>query len=172
MAATIFLSCGQSHFWPDEKKTATKLHDELTKLGFKVFVATAESTLQNPNAELLETLKIADYYLFVDFKRELVINCKNNTNTYRGSLYTHQELGMAYALGFDSTNMLLFSQKEVEPSGLKGYMVSNCAQFHTYDDAVRIITQTVQNEWLIDYSRKLHVKDADLNPTYLPWTDI
>jgi len=167
MGATIFLSCGQSHLWPDEKKTAKLIETGLRALGFSVFLAVAKDTIQNLNSELLEYLKNADYYLFINFQRESITN-----GNIRGSLYTNQELGMAYALGFDPSNMLLLSHEKVETAGLLGSMISNIDKFKNYDDVVQLAIASVErNHWTPDYSRKLSATQVAINKNVDDWRD-
>ena len=172
MKPIIFLSCGQSNWWPKEQETAAEIKKQLSS-EYDVFVATTEPLIQNLNAELLERLKNADYYLFVNFKREELKKDNNNQNTktYRGSLFTNQELGMAYALGFNSLNMLLFSHREVEGDGLLRFMADNSPKFDDYEQAVSYVVKTVKEKWSPYYSRKLVVEKADINPSHYDWRD-
>lgn len=126
------MSCGQAA--PDEKEFAQDLKKELEseKYNFQVFVAITENTIKDLDRELLDHLKISDYFLFINFRREIISNTHDKQCSYRGSLYTNQELAMACAVGFTSENMLIFSVEvcptiasekpslEVHPLGIGG----------------------------------------------------
>lgn len=171
MKPMIFLSCGQSDSWPGERKTAEKIQEVLEKDDkYDVFVATTKKTIIDLNQEILSGLNNSDYYIFVNFKREIIYRKKwfpgiCHPHEYRGSLYTNQELGMAFAAGFDKSNMLLFNQSGAERAGLLGTMISNLRDFKNQEDVIASVADAVEETWKPDYSRKLYVCNAEIDPT-------
>src|SRR5580704_8072303 len=100
MAGTVFLSCGQNN---REMKIAKRIESLLQALpfGLTVFIARATNNLYSLNNDVIENLAYADHVLFVNFRRRTV--------GFPGSIYAHQELAMALALGHQ--RLLLFSEK-------------------------------------------------------------
>ena len=166
--ARIFLSCGQAA--PDEKKFAQDLKKELEseKYNFQVFVAITENTIKDLDRELLDHLKISDYFLFINFRRELVEDSYSKKYTYRGSLYTNQELAMASAVGFTSDNMLIFSQKGIARDGLLKTLVTNNCNFTDKNELRKLILDKIR-DWDYRYSRCLLVSDVYFNGGPWPW---
>ena len=165
MKARVFLSCGQNKDSEEEMSAvnsiATSLRDEF---GFDVFVATRENFFEG-NPTIFECLKQSDYYLFINFERPV-----EKTNCYC-SLYTHQELAMAFAYGFDRSNMLLFHKSGMQKDGILAYILAN-REFNGYSDVTEVVIDEVRKKhWSSDYSRKLFVKSVSINPHVDDWRD-
>lgn len=123
MPGKVFISCGQAN--PKEKEVAKKLEDWLRTEGFSPYVAIRTQSINDVNSGIIGNLKNSDYYIFIDFRREKISCFKK---IYRGSLFTNQELAIAYYLGFD--NAIFFQQTGVKRDGLLNYMISNSTLFN------------------------------------------
>jgi hypothetical protein len=97
MNSKLFLSCGQNEA---EMRVARQIEQALTAppYGFEVYVAKNVQSLFEINSGILTELKNSDYYLFVNFRRGTPRFWKRDVP---GSVFSNQELAMAYALGFD-----------------------------------------------------------------------
>jgi len=126
-------------------------------LGLTVFVATKENFfIGSPN--IFESLRESDYYLFINFKRPV-----EKTGCYC-SLYTHQELAMAIAYGFDRSNMLIFHKHGMQKSGILAYTIAN-GEFNGYSDVVETVIKAVRDcNWSPNYSRHLSIESVTLFP--------
>ncbi len=70
----------------------------LEECGFEVYVAPDQHSLEGFTQNILSNLEKSEYYLFIDFIREEIENKEEKSKTsrnFRGSLFTHQELGIA-----------------------------------------------------------------------------
>ena len=154
MSAKVFLSCGQSKAIKQEIETANAIKQRLwDEFGLDVFLSVNENFFDG-NPSFFDALKNSDYFLFVNFKRPV----ENPEKDCYFSLYTHQELAMARAFGFDETNMLIFHQRGMAKDGILKYMFANI-EFDTYSDVVELIAKAVRaNHWSSDYSRKLVIQ--------------
>ena len=66
--------------------------------GYSPYVAIEAQSIQDVNSGIISELKNSDFYVFVDFKREKIAK----KGKYRGSLFTNQELAIAYVLRFEN----------------------------------------------------------------------
>ena len=99
--------------------------------------------------------------MFINFPREEVI--RSTGNIRRGSLYSHQELAVAYALGFD--HILILNHRTVHDEGVQKSIVSNLPRFDHYDEVLPAIAQAViEARWSPNYSRQLSL-------VRVRWTD-
>ena len=148
MAAKVFISCGQAS--PEERDVAQSLAGWFTSQGYFPYVAIQVQSILDLNASIIGELKTSDYYLFINFKRDQL------SNGYRGSLFTNQELAIAYALGFE--HMLLLNQHGVKREGVFGFMVSNIPEFSDYPEVLPSVQNAVSTaNWSPDYTRHLSV---------------
>jgi hypothetical protein len=104
MRSRVFVSCGQR---PEEKEVASKVGQLLRERGFDVYVAIDVQTILEINADIIRELKGSDCYLFVNFRREKIgetfaKRTGEKVEEYRGSLFSNQELAIAYAFGFSA----------------------------------------------------------------------
>lgn len=144
--ARIFVSCGQHS--AAERKAANAIRSRLRRLGFDVYVAVSVQSIEDVNSGILRQLKLSDYYVFIDFAREKI------EDKARGSLFTHQELAIAYLLGFE--RVLFFQQAGLRLEGLLRYMGSNATIFEQPTDLPTLIVNAFRDrEWRPDYSRHL-----------------
>jgi hypothetical protein len=132
----VFISCGQHGSGDDptsELGVATIVKRRLEELGFEVYIALEQHTLNGFTENILPALQESEYYLFIDFNREKIITESENERydiefKYRGSLFSHQELGIATFLKKEHT--LVFQEKGVlEKDGIKGFVQANPITF-------------------------------------------
>ena len=162
MKARVFLSCGQNKDNPLEMNAvntiATRLREEF---GFDVHVAVNKNFF-NGNPKIFDNLKQSDYFLFINFERKVRLFHRQEDCFF--SLYTHQELAMAIAYGFDESNMLIFHKKRMRKVGILAGMVIN-GEFNGYSDVADVVINSVRdNNWESNYSRKLVFQSVSLNP--------
>ena len=170
--AKIFLSCGQAA--KNERRFATGLQKTLhEKYGFEVFVAAKESTIKELDRELLDHLKTSDYFLCVNFARELVSDQKTKECFFRGSLYTNQEIAMAAAVGFQSNDMIILSDIKVARDGLLKNIVRNDCDFSALAQLDALIAEKIkEREWNCRYSRSIKLVDVQFNDGPQNWTEL
>ena len=169
--AKIFLSCGQAS--KEECDYATKIQKKLQeKLNFDVYVAKTVSTINALNIEILENLKNSDYFLCINFPRELVSDQRTKKCFFRGSLYTNQEIAMAIAVGFTSDEMLILSHKDVERDGLLKIIVTNDCDFSDQKIVDLVIAKIKESHWNSQYSRSIKFVDVQFNPKVQSWRAI
>lgn len=145
MPGIVFLSCGQND---RELRITEKVRQLLEDPPFslKVFVARATNNLYSLNDDVLARLAYADYFLFVNFHRK--------TQGFSGSLYSHQELAMALALGH--RHLLIFSERNAPNLGIIQFMVQNRPNFSSEEELLSMIRADVEREqWRAQYSRFL-----------------
>lgn len=161
MSAKVFLSCGQSKAIHEEIEAANAIKQRLRdEFDLDVFLSVNENFFDG-NPSFFDALKNSDYFLFVNFPRKVRLFHRQEDCYF--SLYTHQELAMARAFGFDETNMLIFHQRGMAKDGILKYMFANI-EFDNYSDAVDVIAKAVRaNHWSSDYSRKLVVQSVFLD---------
>jgi hypothetical protein len=146
MRSKIFVSCGQR---PDEKEVATKIAELLDDRGFSPYVAIDVQTILDINGGIIRELKNSDCYLFINFRRD-----KIGRRRYRGSLFSNQELAIAYALGFE--RFLVINQEGVQPEGMLAYIGINTETFTTLDECTAAVERALDRAaWTPDYSRRL-----------------
>lgn len=158
MKSKVFVSCGQS---PSEKEVASKIGKLLEGRGFSVYIAIDVQTIHEINAGIIRELKDSDCYLFVNFCRER-INRKSG-GQYRGSLFSNQELAIAYALDFK--RILVVNQHGVLPEGMLRYIGINTETFNSFDDCCAVINRALDRSgWTPDYSRRLRADNLRFSP--------
>ena len=171
--AKIFLSCGQAS--PEERSfsKALKRTLESKKYNFKVFVAASESTIKELDRELLDHLKTSDYFLCINFCREIVSDSINNKCFYRGSLYTNQEIAMAAAVGFSSSNMLILSHKNIIRDGLLKTIITNECEFDNIKTLPKLISEKISERgWQSNYCRTIIPLNVQFNSQLQSWLGI
>jgi len=119
-SARIFISCGQK--FDDEINIASQISRRLRSLGFDVYVAKENQTLKGIKENIFPRLEEAEYFIFIDFKRE-----KLDDGKWRGSLFSHQELALAAFLEKD-----VLSYQEIgvrNDDGILGTLQANSILF-------------------------------------------
>lgn len=145
MAGTVFLSSGQDD---RELKIAQRIAALLEgpPFGLTVFIARSTNNLRSLNNDVLTKLAYADYVIFVNFLREGA--------KFSGSIYAHQELAMALALGHEQ--LLLFSEQGAPDEGIIRFVVQNRPVFTNENELLELIRADVEREgWRPDHSRFL-----------------
>ncbi len=121
--AEIFLSCGQNK---TERRYAADVKTKLKTLGFRVFLAAEVETYEELLQVIHPKLRDADYFVFVDFRREKIQ--KGKKSFFRGSLYSHQELAIANYLNVEFAS---FREVGVEPhAGISSTIMGNGTWFN------------------------------------------
>lgn len=144
--AQVFVSCGQHD--AEERAAAHAIHEQLRAAGFEVYVAVAAQSIEDVNSGIIRQLKRSDYYVFIDFVRESV------GDSSRGSLFTNQELAIAYVLGFE--RVLFFQHPDVKREGLLRYMGSNATGFTNAGQLAGLVLDAfITREWTPAYPRHL-----------------
>lgn len=159
MPARVFISCGQAT--NEERATATELEQWFRSKGYDPYVAIQAQTIRDLNAGIIGALAASDYYVFVNFCREKCIFAKDEL--YRGSLYSHQELAIAYAFGFD--HILVINHKKITHEGVEKFLVTNIPAFENGSEVLPRITEAVQKAgWSPKYSRHLFLTSVRWAP--------
>lgn len=151
MSARVFISCGQRQ---GERDVAIAVARWFTERGFRPYVALDAQSILDVNSGIIGELRRSDYYLLIDFRRELLSSAE--PHEYRGSLFSHQELAVAYALGFE--HCLFFRQSGVKIEGMCQFMASNATSFNEYSELPGLVAEAAeQRAWSPGYSRNLVV---------------
>jgi len=154
MAGKVFISCGQRGC---EVEIASKLSKWLESVGYSPYIAIEAQSIQDVNSGIIDELERSDFYIFIDFRRDK-IDCKKFQGVYRGSLFTNQELAIAYYLKFEKA--IFFQQNGILREGLLKYMASNATEFSGENDLLEKVQKAVKDReriggWNSAYSRHL-----------------
>ncbi len=160
MPGKVFVSCGQRS--EEEKGLVSDVKQCLKRLGFEPFVASETQSINDLNSYIIKNLKLADYYVFIDLRRE-----KIGDQGYRGSLFSNQELAIAYVLDFENT--FFMQQKGILREGMNQYILGNPQEFETLDEALQLLENRAKS-WSTDYSRHL-VADLRRYPKPIDYSD-
>lgn len=121
--ARVFVSCGQDKS-SGEVTVASEIRDRLYELGYDPYIAVREQTLRGLKENVFGQLSNSEYFVFVDFKRELLVPSEA---THRGSLFCHQELAIAAYLDIP---VLAFQEAGVKADdGILRFIQANAIQF-------------------------------------------
>lgn len=141
MKARVFISCGQEN--SDEREIAGNVAKALQELGYEPYIAVVEQTLSGLKENILKRLDECEYYLFLDFRRELLGN--REPKCYRGSLFSHQELAIA---AFLNKEVIAFQETEVvKHEGVLGILQANATEFHDRKDLPSLVAKAVSERW-------------------------
>jgi len=152
MPGKVFVSCGQSQ---DEMDYVRPVSEWLESEGFEPYVALAAQSLSDIDAGVIAELRSADYFIFIDFKRERVAY-EGCGEVHRGSLYAHQELALAHAFGFP--HCIFLRESGVESEGMAKFIQVNPVEFSERADVLpRVQKAIAERGWSVDYSRQLVV---------------
>lgn len=178
MKARVFLSCGQKK-GTDEPDVAETIAREVESLGFeKCYVATTEQSLQGLRENIFRELHAADYFIFVDFKRDELKSDDAGSVKWRGSLFSHQELAIASFL--EMPEPVIFQEKDVEGrNGMLSAFQGNATPFSDRRLLPAIVKDEVRKrlesgKWILDSRNTLSLRlaspqyrDAPFGETYL-----
>jgi hypothetical protein len=146
MKTRIFVSCGQRL---PERDIARALSNLLDQRGFDVYLAINAETILEINRGIIGELKNSDCYLLINFRRDPI------GDEYRGSLFSNQELAIAYALGFE--RILVINQRGVLSEGMLRYIGINTEEFDGFDDCCAVVERALDRaRWLPNYARRLN----------------
>lgn len=173
--AKLFLSCGQNSSF-GEPEWAKQVESKLTELGFEVFYAVEERNGRSLTENIFAELREADYYLFIDFKREEIVQPRTRsksrvardktTKLFRGSLFSHQEFAIAC---FQGLEMLAFREAGVEPlTGVIGAVMANAISFESRDElpnkvCEEVLQKLATSEWSKTSQNRLQITAAQDN---------
>lgn len=164
MPAKVFISCGQRE---GERQIAAKIAEWLKEKeqGFVVYVAKERQTLQDVNNGIIGELATSDYYLMIDFQRELITgNELIADNEYRGSLFTHQEMALAYYMGYND-HFIALRHEQVKLEGIAGFLLANAKTFRQNEDVFGLVKDEVKGRgWSHTFSRQLIVDAVSPGP--------
>jgi hypothetical protein len=163
MKSRVFVSCGQRD--EGERRAARDVSELLRARGFDVYLAIDVQTILEINTGIIRELKNSDCYLCVNFRREAI-----DVSKFRGSLFSNQELAIAYALGFE--RLLVVNQEGVAAEGVLRYIGVNTESFRDYGDCCDVVERALDRAgWKPDYSRSLragHLRFSDDEIRYGP----
>jgi hypothetical protein len=170
MKTRIFISCGQRKK-TDEAELAQRIAKQLNddfKGEFDPYVAVLEQSVRGLKENIFNQLKTSEYFLFVDFKREFVVDSwwkgilsslRIMPRSYRGSLFTHQELAIASYLELET---IAFHEEGIpETDGMRGVMQLNSEGFVDRRKLPEIISARVKERWAFGWKNELTI---DLSP--------
>jgi hypothetical protein len=154
--ARVFISCGQTKD-SDELETAQKIRERLQELGFDPYIAVEEQTLSGLKENIFRQLRVAEYFVFVDFKRErLVPRGKigfvwSPKLQHRGSLFSHQELALASYLNLP---LLAFQERGVKrDDGILRFLQANATAFTDRHLLPNVIADEIQRRAWTPHTR-------------------
>jgi hypothetical protein len=128
LRARVFVSCGQRNK-TDEIAIADAIGARLIELGYEPYIAVREQRLHGLAEAIFEQLGHSEYFLFVDFRREQLLDPARPDEVigHRGSLFCHQELAIASYLHID---VLAYQEEGVRrQEGLLGFLQGNPISF-------------------------------------------
>jgi hypothetical protein len=153
--AVVFISCGQ-RVDVGETQVADAVAEALAAEGFEPYVATAQQTLHGLKENIFARLADAEYFLFIDFCREVLEGTPPPNR--RGSLFSHQELALAAYLGIDTIVFQEEGMKSLE--GLLYAIQANPRRFASRAELpTEVIREVRRREW----------KASQQNALFLDW---
>lgn len=177
MKSKVFISCGQAN--KEERDVADKVKSLIESKGFEAYVATQTQRLKDVNDAIISELKSSDYYIFIDFKREMLVDTTKvakkaasspSQDEYRGSLFTHQELALAYVLDFPQS--ILLKEEGVKLEGIGAFLLSNAKLFTDKKEVVPIIEKELTDrKWDPQYTRHLKATRCEPSPNIFGYQD-
>jgi hypothetical protein len=155
--AKVFISCGQQKD-TDEVDIAHKIKEGLDKLGYDPYIAVEEQTLKGVKENILKQLETAEYFIFIDFKREQIL-MKSGEPIFRGSLFSHQELAIA---SFLDIPVIAFQEKGVKKDdGILRFIQANCVEFTDRSSLPQAIADYAQKTWNPHWKNEIFLERDD-----------
>ncbi|MGA7861649.1 MAG: hypothetical protein WCB19_07305 [Thermoplasmata archaeon] len=153
--ARVFISCGQK--FDEEKRLARETRSLIRRLGFAPYLAFRVQASKALTEGIYARLRTADYFLFVDFVREVL----DSTTDRRGSIFSNQELAIASYLELDSLYFVEAGVKQRD--GIIGAIQGNAIRF---SDRSKLLSQVEEgiHEALWGASQR-HELRIERNPT-------
>jgi len=142
----VFLSCGQRS---SERELAKSVEKVITiDLNMDCYNADSVHGFDDVMS-ITERLAVADYYVMIDFKRDVEVPL---------SVFTHQEFALARAWGIDK--ILVFQEEGLKSYGMLSYVLAHPIGFRR-DKLVETVRETILNQkWRPDYSRNLVISSV------------
>lgn len=149
--AVVFLSCGQR---PGERELAREIQQMIERefRPMKCYNADSRQGFEDMMS-ITEHLARADYYIFIDFKRDDVVPI---------SVFTHQEF--ALARGWQITEMLAFQEKGLRSYGMLSYVLAHPTEFERHTLVAQVRTEIARKGWNANYSRNLLADRIEASP--------
>jgi hypothetical protein len=139
--AKVFISCGQRR---NEMPVVKEVERCLKKKGYDTYVALEHRSLKALQENIFRALSSSEYFLFLDFKREPVMETAQDGAVrlfHRGSLFCHQELALASFLQLEAVG---FQQRCVRREGIMEAMQLNCFLFDDSSDLPKFVMETIE----------------------------
>jgi len=156
--AKVFISCGQRKE-SDEITIANQIADELKKLGYDPYIATQQQSLKGLKENIFNELSSSEYFLFIDFKREKLVDDSGKELGCRGSLFSHQELAVA---SFREMPLIAFQEAGVKKDdGIMQFIQANCQAFSDRNSLVDRILKEVKAKWHSNWKNQLSIGLAE-----------
>ena len=138
MRARVFISCGQAR-GTGEDTIANEIVGRLRNLGFDPYVAVVEQTLRGLKENIFAHLRTSEYFIFLDFKRDLI---DATHSIHRGSLFSHQELAIA---AFLEIEVLALQEGGVKrDDGILPFVQANAIGFADRHTLHNVVADTVK----------------------------
>jgi len=155
----VFISCGQRKD-TEEIAIARQIADKLEEMDFEPYIAVGEQTLRGAKENIFKRLEESEYFLFIDFKRERLFKTNEefvDTGDHRGSLFSHQELGIATFLNYE---VLAFQEEGVKKDdGVLRFIQANCIPFSERRHLPSIVAKKVrERKWDPTWRNELVLK--------------
>jgi hypothetical protein len=136
---------------------AERIEKELIAMGFEPYIAVAEQSLKGVKENIFTKLRSSEYFLFIDFKRERLFKGNDHfvdTGTYRGSLFSHQELSIA---AFQDYDVLAFQEACVKKEdGVLKFIQVNCIPFTDSKSLPSLVVEKIkERKWNPNWRNEL-----------------
>jgi hypothetical protein len=147
--AHVFLSCGQQK-GSDEIEIARAISKKLGKMGFSIYIAVEEQTLEGVVDNIFSKIEESEYFVFIDFKREELVEVRREKNSnekvYRGGLFSQEELAVATFL---DKPVIAFQEKSIKPlDGILQFIQANSFAFDERSSLPAKISKKIkENGW-------------------------
>lgn len=140
----VFLSCGQRGA---EKRIAKRIEKVVQDSGFECYCAESMRGFYEMRS-IIDNLAAADYYLFIDLARP------NDPDKVPLSIFTHQELALAWGWGFEK--FIAFQQGTLESHGILRYVFARPIKFDDPSELPALVKRAIkENGWNAKFSRNL-----------------
>lgn len=150
--AKVFISCDQKEN-TEEALIVTEIEKRLAEKGYEPYVAMPQLSYKGLKENIYEELASAEYFLFIDFKREKL----EEVSTHRGSLFCHQQLAIA---SFLDMHILAFQEIGVkDDDGLSKFLRTNRTPFTDRHTLVNVIADKIEQAgWKPDWKNQISME--------------
>jgi hypothetical protein len=149
--ALVFLSCGQQ---AGERELGAQIKQLIESKLFGMDCYYADSLQGFDDVmSIVDHLSKSDYYLFIDFKREIT-----ETNPIPISVFSHQEFALARAWGI--TEIIAFQEAGLSSYGILSYVLAHPISF-TRENLLQKVREEIAKRWKKNYSRNLVIDRLD-----------